>query len=356
MKKKGIILLFFVVVAILIGVLSRSKSSLKSTGATTDAVTTEPVATPERPSIEAFGLVKPTEVMNINIDFPARVRRLYVQEGEKVTLGQPLLALEVEEYRTEIRATEYELQLARHELKQIESEIARLSTKITEKEKQLVQESAYELSQIKSDLRKAQQDLATKKALLKVNAIPAEEVASLEKTVVDLSRSYAHIRTEKETELKDLKAELTLNGLGIQKERVKLLEAKLEMLRKKLDQSFIRNDELISNLANGVVSAIGYAEGDLITAERKIFSIINLDSLIVKANLAEEFIKDVHPGTEAIITPVADYSRTYPGKVIRRSDLAITENGETVVPIEISIENRDDFLLPNFNVDVIIYK
>ncbi|HBL35578.1 MAG TPA: hypothetical protein DDZ55_02080, partial [Firmicutes bacterium] len=62
MNKKGIILLFFVVVAILIGILSWSKSSSKSTGATTDAVSTEPVAAPERPNIEAFGLVKPTEV------------------------------------------------------------------------------------------------------------------------------------------------------------------------------------------------------------------------------------------------------------------------------------------------------
>lgn len=358
MKKIGIILLILVIVAVLIGgyLLFQSKSGLEATGVTTDTIDTEPVAVQESPSIEAFGLVKPTEVMNINIDFPARVRRLYVQEGEKVTLGQPLLALDVEEYRTEIRATEYELQLARYELMKTESKIEQLTKEIAEKEEQLEQDSAYELSKIRSDLRQAQQDLATKKELLKVNAIPAEEIRGLEKNIADLFLSYEHIKAEKETELKNLKNELTLTDLGIQKEQIKLLEAKLHMLRKKLEQNFIRNNEVISSITNGVVAKIGYTEGDLLTVERTVLSIINLDSLIVKANLAEEFIKEVSPGTEVSITPVADYSRTYSGKVIRCSDLAITENGETVVPIEISIENRDDFLLPNFNVDVIIYK
>lgn len=36
--------------------------------------------------------------------------------------------------------------------------------------------------------------------------------------------------------------------------------------------------------------------------------------------------------------------------------MAIKENGETVVPIEISVDNKDSFLRPNFNVDVKIYK
>ncbi|NLM37626.1 MAG: HlyD family efflux transporter periplasmic adaptor subunit [Firmicutes bacterium] len=366
MKKKGmilIILLLTVVAGIALFRAGRNQKPPKES----QAVDERPVVA-ERPCIEAFGLIKANAVMNINIDFPARVRRFYVKEGEPVTIGQALLSLDVEEYHTEIRKTEFELLNACYELKKTESQLTRLTAEIAEKEAQLTQESGYELSQIRSDLAKARQDLEMKKKLLKIQAIPASEVAALEKTVADLNRSYEHLRREKEEEIKKLKAELALiqkpvmqssgqevTGLSIQKEKITLLEEKLAMLRKKLDQTFIRNDAVISNIKNGVVYEIGYAEGDLLTVERKVLSIIDLDSLVVKANIAEEFIKDLRPGAEAVITPVADYTRTYHRKVVRRSEVAIKDNGETVIPVEISIEDRDAFLLPNFNVDVKIY-
>ena len=68
--------------------------------------------------------------------------------------------------------------------------------------------------------------------------------------------------------------------------------------------------------------------------------------------MAEEFIKDVRLGANVEIVPVADKARLYKGKVISISKKAIEQNGETIIPVEISIENNDSFLLPNFNVDV----
>jgi hypothetical protein len=41
--------------------------------------------------------------------------------------------------------------------------------------------------------------------------------------------------------------------------------------------------------------------------------------------------------------------------VVRISNLAVKNNGETVVPVEITLAARDGFLVPNFNVDVSIY-
>ncbi|HHT48821.1 MAG TPA: HlyD family efflux transporter periplasmic adaptor subunit [Firmicutes bacterium] len=326
-----------------------------------------PVTGGERPSIEAFGVVKATTTMNINIDFSARVRELYVKEGQKVTLGQPLLALDVDEYHTQIRNTEYELLAAKFDLKKAETELVQLAGEIAKKEAELRTNTDYELSQLQADLAKARRDLETKRELAKIKAVPQQEVAALEKTISDLTRSIQHLREEKTEEIEKLKTELALKALNegtsgselaalnVQKEKIKLLENKLFMLRKKLDQNFIRNNQVISNVENGVIVEIGYAEGDLLTPEKKVLSIIDLDSLIVKANIAEEFIKDLQIGAEVMVTPVADYDRTYRGKVIRRSAVAVKDNGETVVPVEISIDDQNDFLLPNFNVDVKIY-
>lgn len=369
MKKKGvffiILLLAGVVLAGFFLVKSKPDTGQKSkTGVTDVTAAEEPAAGKERPYIEAFGLVKATTVTNLNIDFPARVRRLYVKEGEKVRSGQTLLALDVEEYHTEIRNTEYELQTTLYELKKVESEAAELAAKIAEKEEQLATESAYDLQQIRADLAKARQDLDKKKKLLAIKAVPASEVTELEKAVADLNRAYEQLRSEKEDEIKRLKTELSLikggsgtavTRISMLKQKAALLEEKLNLLRKKIDRDFIRNNEVIAPLDNAVVAELGYAEGDLITPDRKVLSLIGLDNLVIKANIAEEFIKDLRLGAEAVITPVADYRRTYHGKVTSRAQVAIKETGETVVPVEISIEDRDEFLLPNFNVDVKIY-
>ncbi|NLY90483.1 MAG: HlyD family efflux transporter periplasmic adaptor subunit [Firmicutes bacterium] len=380
MRKIWIILLVLVVVGVAGLLLLRGKWNTSSQPANavnqpTAAEADAPTETPqERASIEAFGVVKATNVININIDFSARVRELYVKEGQKVTLGEPLLALDVDEYRNQIRDVEYELLVAKFDLKKAEkdlkkteTELTQLAAEITKKETALLTNTDYELNQLQADLAKAQQDLETKRELAKINGVSQQEVAALEKTVADLNRSLQSQRQKKVDEIEKLKAELALKqinkdlpgaeltALNMQKEKITLLENKLAMLRKKLDQNFIRNNQIISNVKNGIVVELGYTEGDLLTPEKKVLSIIDLDSLIVEANIAEEFIKDLQIGAGVVITPVADYDRTYRGKVIRRSAVAIKENGETVIPVEISIDDRNDFLLPNFNVDVKIY-
>lgn len=86
----------------------------------------------------------------------------------------------------------------------------------------------------------------------------------------------------------------------------------------------------------------------------KAFTIVNLDSLLIEANVVEEFIRDVDLGSRVKIVPIADRTKEYTGKVIFISQIAFNNNGETVIPVRISIDNLDSFLLPNYNVDVFI--
>jgi hypothetical protein len=41
---------------------------------------------------------------------------------------------------------------------------------------------------------------------------------------------------------------------------------------------------------------------------------------------------------------------------LKIADMGIEKNGETIIQIEISIDNVDEFIKPNFNVDVKISK
>jgi multidrug resistance efflux pump len=126
-------------------------------------------------------------------------------------------------------------------------------------------------------------------------------------------------------------------------------------MKEKLNKNYISGSNIVCTMDNGIVCELGYKAGDEVSSEKKILGLINMDTLVVKANVAEEFIKDVKLDAKAEIIPVADKSSKYDGKVTNIARKAVVQNGETVIPVEISIDNRDGFLLPNFNVDVKIY-
>ncbi len=83
-------------------------------------------------------------------------------------------------------------------------------------------------------------------------------------------------------------------------------------------------------------------------------SIVDLDSRIVRADIAEEFISRVKVGQKATVTSQAVPGHEYTGEIIRIWGTSIKKGGETIVPIEIKLNNLDDRLFLNFNVDVTI--
>lgn len=125
-------------------------------------------------------------------------------------------------------------------------------------------------------------------------------------------------------------------------------------LEEKLKKPYILENQVVSEFENAAVYDIKYAAGNITDTEQKAFSIVNLDSLIVEANISEEFVKDLKIGESVRIVPVADRAREYQGNVIYISQMAFSSNGETIVPVKISIVNMDSFLRPNYNVDVYI--
>ncbi|MCC5910869.1 MAG: efflux RND transporter periplasmic adaptor subunit [Clostridiaceae bacterium] len=111
---------------------------------------------------------------------------------------------------------------------------------------------------------------------------------------------------------------------------------------------------MISSFEKAVILNITYTTGNITVPTQKSFTIVDLNSLIVEANVVEEFISDVKIGAFVRIVPVADRTKTYEGEVISISKMAFQKNGETVIPVSISINNINDFLIPNYNVDVFI--
>ena len=87
MKKKWIIILIIIGVILVGYFLIKPKQHPDQESEAVTTVEEQPPAVEETHYIEAFGLVTATTVTNINIDFPARIRRILRKRGGKGPAG-----------------------------------------------------------------------------------------------------------------------------------------------------------------------------------------------------------------------------------------------------------------------------
>jgi multidrug resistance efflux pump len=362
-------------------------------------------------TIEAFGTVEIKEERTIGLDFSARVEDVRVVEGQKVSKGDVLLILSLTEMMENLENKKEALELAKKELESIKekSDInikdlqAELKTqeslyqqdkeKLARKEVELKEESSADIKKLLSEIefakrsyQKVKKELADKEHLLAVGAITQYEFDQFEKKydneeekLVGLEISLEKLKEDKRDEIEELEKALELKEnkivslkLSLKENRsmmekdslakeieIKNLESDIKVLEDKLfAKSYLKGNKVIVDIDQGVVHNLSVVDGDIIGSDYKdkLLDIMDLSTVIVEAEVPEEFIKDVKLGAEATIVPLADSNREYHGKVMRISNMAIKDGGETIVLVEISIDDYDDFLLPSFNVDVEIVK
>lgn len=286
--------------------------------------------------VEAFGRVNVSEEMSVSLDVSARVAEVMVKDGQQVMAGEPVLALDLTDFQYQTEDLKGELAVAQAEVRAQAAELGQETDRL-----------AKDLAFAEEELAQSQKDLETRLALQEAGAISQEEVdqyrretASREKQVQDLSLR--------------LNQQSGIQQLTIGREKVAALEGRLQRMEERLNQFFLEEQHILCPYDRGAVVNLELKEGDRVDAGQRLLRFINLDTLVVEADVLEEFIRDVHIGSKVTLVPAADRSRSYEGKVTVISDTAFVINNETVVPVTISLENPDTFLRPNFNVDVFI--
>jgi len=310
--------------------------------------------------IEAFGLIKAEESKDIIIDFPAIVNEVHVKEGQYISFEDPIFTLDLSEYESQITSKKNELTIAQLEQQSIEKNLRGL----------YLENSELEIDKLTNDLnfseklyQQALNDLQSYEKLYKEGAISQQELNQFIEDVDDtknkvhaIEYELEHTKSKMEQELEQfsIKQDLESDQLNIQKERIMQIENSISVMNNKLNRSYIKQNQIISDFNKAVIYDITYSEGNVIDPTNKAYSIMNLESLIIEANVVEEFIRDVQVGSSVRIVPIADRTKDYTGKVLSISKMAFQKNGETIIPIRISIDDKDEFLMPNYNVDVFI--
>jgi HlyD family secretion protein len=304
-------------------------------------VAAEAVPTPEpQKTVEAFGTIKANEIENISLDIEAVVEKVSVKEGQQVKKGDVLLSFNMKNYLEQIKSMQNELSIIKLEAEKMESESSNPD----------IEKLNNDLNFANEQLQKTSKELEAQEKLYKSGAISQNEYGEFVKAVDAKRKNAEDIKYSLESTMRS-------NDIGsaIQSERAAAIESKIRQMKDRINRSYISGNNIVCSIDNGIVYELGYKTGDIISPEKKILSLMNLDTIVVKADVAEEFIKDIKQGAKVDMIPAADKGRKYSGKVTTIAKKAVLRNGETVVPVEISIDNKDIFLLPDFNVDVKIY-
>ncbi len=362
-------------------------------------------------TIEVFGNVKISKYKNISLDFPVRIEKIHVMPGQYISQNDSLITLNIDEYYNQIKIKEHELVIEelrllnleqeyaqknqdvntrymtlRNSIDIVEQEIEQLKNEYSEKIELLgnrtdpeIQRLENEIEQAYQEFFKAEEEFERKNILFAESAISEQEykessfiynqkelaAANLEYLLTSSelikSRELEQMQLtifQKNANLDDLRLEIEnlntpeITQIEIQKETCNLLKNEIYYLTSKLGQYYKNNNEIRTDIANGIVYEILCTEGDSISAGQNLLSIIDSDSLYVEASVPEEFIKDIQLGNEAFIIPLADQDRKYSGNITYIGSMAIESRGETIVPVHIRVNDNDGFLLPNFNVDI----
>ncbi|MBE6024844.1 MAG: HlyD family efflux transporter periplasmic adaptor subunit [Cellulosilyticum sp.] len=338
--------------------------------------------------ISVFGQIETADAEEIYIDFPANVKEVLVEEGEKVTAGQQLILLDYESYKNSIEIAGVEKQLNQVNMQDGLQEIGAISTEINalEKEKALkksyLEDSNYQIQtleaslQVKSDkLKKLQEDYIAEQELVEIGASAETklkemqlEIDALEVEKQNITKQIQSFKESTQLEVSKLEASIkskqdektqkqSNNTRAESKENlnVQMSDLNIENMNTKLDKSYLSENYIISDLENAIVEEVACEKGSYIGSNGPSYcmKLLDANSIQVVADVPEEFIQQISMDQICQVIPYYDNTQSLEGKVVRIDERAIKEDGEVIVKVYIELTEQVQEIKPGLSVDVI---
>ncbi len=339
--------------------------------------------------IEAWGEVMYSRIENISIDFPSTVTDVQVKEGERITLNQPLVIIDLTEYNGSIEklnkqmiANQLALDSAPQDISALQADISRMQNEIARKTDEYNNDTAADIKLLKNSMELALKELEDAKidfqnyqSLYDEGAVSKTILNQYEtvldqrqKAVDDLDASIHKTKTALKDELNMLDISLkskqiqlsqlqdgNSTNIAMQESSVSSTEVDLNIMRGKLEKDYIKDNQIVSNVENGIVKNIAVINGSRLGVQgvpTSILQIIDADSITVSAEVYEEFIGSVQVGDAVKIVPASSSDISIEGTVTHIPDLAVEKDGRRVVRVIINPDDPNNILKPGFTADV----
>ena len=375
--------------AMLASLLAGCQSGGENTTASAEANAEEMAMQQEAQSqiVEAWGEVSAETIKEVHIDFDATVLDIYVKEGQEVKQGDKLMTLDYEEYKTSIAQKEKELSLDKktyegqikssggsvQKISNLKEKANNIAKRVSEGTDTEIVSLQAEITSDKEELANIQKDIEVQKELVAAGTDTQKSVDDLNKKASELKtkigateQKITNLKKDRQVEITEINSEIagiedTLseneksNQVTISSSAIKQEISNLEVaqMKSKYAKDFIKGNDIVLDIPKGIIKTVKVVEGAQIGGTNTcLLEILDEQSLIVKANVSEEFIKDVKVGAEANIIPYADREAVIKGKVKEIQNMAIDKNGERVIPITIEAIEDSPYLKYGYSVDV----
>jgi HlyD family secretion protein len=346
-------------------------------------------ATDQTNAIDAWGEVKYNKMEDISIDFPSVVTDVAVKEGDRVTLGQPLVTLDLSEYQGNLEKLKQQLSInqaalpaASQDPAALQADIAQTQSDIARKTKEYNSGTNADLKLLQNSLSLAQKEVADAKrdlqnyqSLYNAGAIPkstldqyTDALDQKQKAETDVEDNIQKTKTSLKDELDQLHvslkskqvqlAELNLgNTANVTKQQggISSAQVDLNVMTAKAAKSYIKGSQIVSDLKNGIVQNIAVSDADHLgvqNAPTKVLQIIDADSITVSAEVDEEFISNVKLGETVKIVPTSAPDTSLTGTVTQIPNIAEEKDGKQVIRVLVKPQDPKNLLKPGYTADV----
>ena len=321
-KKKFIILGIVLIVAIAGGLYFRGMKAQKPMG---NFVKTETVQKRDISStIYSTGRVVSVEEKNIYTDLEGKAVQILVQEGDSVKKGDILAELESEGIKAKL----------------LESEIVYQNAKTDVLKTKAISDSETAYQREKSAYEEAFKIYENNKILQSTGAISDKELEESRNAYRNAYNLYISAKTAFENN-----SDVTISQL-----KYEGAKAKYESLKREYEKT-----KIISPI-DGTVTMVNLKQGEKTDPSKEIFRVETTDNLKVKISIGEYDINRVAIGQKAMIRGDGIGEEKYSGEIIKIAPIAYSESGgqsvNTVVPVEVKINESNTKFKPNFSANV----
>ncbi len=338
--------------------------------------------------VSTTGTVNIANQYNVYPEVNRKVLKVNVKVGDKVKVGDVLVAYDVKEAKDDlvkkINEAQINLENAKLSLQNLtlpvsETEILQLQSSITQAEKSIYDsqntlkstETKIEQAQTASD--NAKKTMEDNKVLFEAGGITKDEYdksADDYKKTLDTINDYNQTResnlvaidnNKKSLDDAKKKYELTMNQnaeestqikVQQQQNQIKLAELNIQDLKQQLAEI---KDTTVSAY-DGTITTVDVKEGGNVTTANSMVTISDLEHLVIQSDVSEYDAPKVVLGQKVTMTSDGLPGETYEGVVSKINEIAETKtvsgSSETTVGVEISVDNKDQKLKPGYSLDL----
>jgi HlyD family secretion protein len=284
-----------------------------------------------RSMVSTNGKVEPIDDFQAHSPAPGVVAKLYVSVGQKVTVGQELVAMDDNDARSRLAT-------ARANLTEAQATYSNMKSGGTQDE--LLSERS-DAAAAQAQLSESNKALAALQALQAKGAASANEVASAQEKV-----------KESQAKLNGLKARKTgrYGGTDFSAQEAQIANAQ-ESVRA-AEQALAGVD--VKSPINGTVYSVPVAQYDFVQGGEPLLNVADLTKLQVRAYFDEPEIGKLSAGQPVKIVWDAKPGVAWHGHILQAPTTIITYGTRNVGECIISVDDAKGDLLPNTNVTVTV--